>query len=79
VEQGYARVMAGLPDRGYGATEFSGLSECRLSETLAMVTGNCAWLNKSGDVMDRFTIAYTFRRTGDGWRIVVGAIGAVAS
>ena len=75
VEQTYAGIMGELP-RDYTHTEFRGLSERRLGDDLALVTGNGSWKNASNDDIMPFGMTYTLRRTGDSWRIVVVAIHA---
>lgn len=76
VEQTYRRVMADLPARGYVRTEFTPLSERRLSDDLAIVSGEGRWKNAADEDFMRFGMTYTLRRTGETWRIVVGAIHA---
>jgi hypothetical protein len=75
VEQTYARVMADLPPE-YARTEFSSLSEHRLSDDLAMVRGSGAWKNAANEDLMPFGMTYTLRRSGQSWRIVVVAIHA---
>jgi len=75
VEQTYARVMADMP-RDYDRTEFSALSEHRLSDDLAMVSGGGVWKNAANEDLMPFGMTYTLRRTGQTWRIVVAAIHA---
>lgn len=75
VEQTYARVMADMPP-DYVRTEFSPLSEHRLSDDLAMVSGSGAWKNAANEDIMPFGMTYTLRRTGQSWRIVVVAIHA---
>ena len=75
VEQAYARVMADMPP-DYVRTEFSPLSEHRLSDDLAMVSGSGAWKNAANDDLMPFGMTYTLRRSGQTWRIVVAAIHA---
>src|SRR5262245_978687 len=74
VEQAYARIMADMPP-DYARTEFSPLSEHRLSDDLAMVSGGGVWKNAANDLMP-FGMTYTLRRIGQTWRIVVAAIHA---
>jgi ketosteroid isomerase-like protein len=76
VEQTYAGLMADLPARGYARTEFSPLSERRLSDDLAIVSGGGVWKNASDEALMRFGMTYTLRRTGQTWRIVVAAVHA---
>jgi ketosteroid isomerase-like protein len=76
IEQTYARLMADLPARGYARTEFSPLTERRLGDDLALVSGSAAWKNASGEDLMRFGMTYMLRRTGQTWRIVVAAIHA---
>jgi len=75
VEETYARIMGDMP-RDYTRTEFRGLSERRLGDDLALVTGNGSWKNASNDDIMPFGMTYTLRRTADTWRIVVAAIHA---
>jgi hypothetical protein len=75
VEEAYARVMADLPP-DYVRTDFSSLSEQRLSDDLAMVSGGGAWKNAANEDLMPFGMTYTLRRTGQTWRIVVAAIHA---
>lgn len=75
VEQTYARIMGEMP-RDYTRTEFRGLSERRLGDDLALVTGNGSWKNASNDDIMPFGMTYTLRRTAETWRIVVAAIHA---
>jgi ketosteroid isomerase-like protein len=75
VEQAYARVMADMPP-DYDRTEFSPLTEHRLSDDLAMVSGGGVWKNAANDDLMPFGMTYTLRRTGQTWRIVVAAIHA---
>lgn len=76
VEQTYARLMKDLPAQGYARTEFSPLSERRLSDDLALVTGGGVWKNASNEDLMQFGMTYTLRRTGQTWRIVVAAVHA---
>ena len=75
VEQTYARVMADMPP-DYARTEFSPLSEHRLSDDLAMVRGGGVWKNAANEDLMPFGMTYTLRRSGHTWRIVVAAIHA---
>jgi ketosteroid isomerase-like protein len=75
VEQAYARVMADMPP-DYARTEFSPLSEHRLSDDLAMVSGGGVWKNAANEDLMPFGMTYTLRRSGDTWRIVVATIHA---
>jgi ketosteroid isomerase-like protein len=74
VERAYARLMADLPARGYAGTAFSVLTERRLSDDLALVTGAGVWKKASGEEFMPFGLTYTLRRSGSTWRIVVGVI-----
>ena len=75
VEQTYARVMADMPP-DYVRTEFSPLTEHRLSDDLAMVSGSGAWKNAANEDLMPFGMTYTLHRSGQTWRIVVAAIHA---
>jgi len=63
VEQTYARVMADMPP-DYVRTEFSPLSEHRLSDDLAMVSGSGVWKNAANEDLMPFGMTYTLRRSG---------------
>jgi ketosteroid isomerase-like protein len=73
VEQMYTRVMADMPP-DYARTEFSPLSERRLSGDLAMVSGGGVWKNAANEDLMPFGMTYTLRRSGQTWRIVVTVI-----
>jgi ketosteroid isomerase-like protein len=75
VERLYARVMADMPP-DYVRTEFSPLSEHRLSDDLAVVSGSGVWKNAANADLMPFGMTYTLRRSGQTWRIVVAAIHA---
>jgi ketosteroid isomerase-like protein len=75
VEQMYARLMADMPP-GYARTDFSPLSVHLLSDDLAMVSGSGVWKNAANENLRSFGMTYTLRRSGQTWRIVVGAIHA---
>ena len=75
VEQTYGQIMREMP-RDYTRTEFRGLSERRLDDDLALVTGSGSWKNASNEDIMPFGMTYTLRRTANTWRIVVVAIHA---
>jgi ketosteroid isomerase-like protein len=75
VEETYGQIMREMP-RDYTRTEFRGLSERRLGDDLALVTGSGSWKNASNDDIMPFGMTYTLRRTANTWRIVVVAIHA---
>ena len=75
VEQAYARVMADMPPN-YARTEFSPLSEHRLSDELVMVSGGGVWKDAANEDLMPFGMTYTLRRSGQVWRIVVAAVHA---
>jgi hypothetical protein len=75
VEQTYARIMGEMPP-DYTRTEFRGLSERRLGDDLALVTGNGTWKNAANDDIMPFGMTYTLRRTAGAWRIVAAVIHA---
>jgi ketosteroid isomerase-like protein len=75
VEQTYARIMKDMPP-SYARTEFSPLTEHRLSDDLAMVSGGGVWKNTANEDMMPFGMTYTLRRTDQTWRIAVAAIHA---
>src|SRR5262245_25848735 len=76
VAQAYGRLMAELPGLSYSRTEFFEITERRLSDDLALVTGSGVWKTASGDDLphSHFGMSYTLRRAGNTWRIVVAAI-----
>ena len=75
VEEMYGQIMAELPP-DYARTEFSPLTVHRLSDDLVLVSGGGSWKNAANEDLMPFGMTYTLRRTGDTWRIVVGAIHA---
>jgi ketosteroid isomerase-like protein len=78
-EKAYARIMSELPSLGYAGTEFSTITERKLGDDLALVTGGGAWKKASGERFMPFGMTYTLRRSGDAWLIVVAAIHAAHS
>jgi hypothetical protein len=74
VARAYAPVMADASAKGYARTDFFELSERRLSDDLAVVTGSGAWLDRSGRKLSSFGLSYTFRLVDGAWRIVVALI-----
>jgi ketosteroid isomerase-like protein len=75
VEQTYARVMADMPS-DYARTEFAPLTEHRLSDDLALVSGGGTWKNAANEDLMPFGMTYTLRRSNGTWKIVVAAIHA---
>lgn len=75
VEAFYGKVMGDLRTRGYVRTDFGELREQRLDDGLAVVSGPGVWRAADGRALgDRFAMSYTFRRTGEGWRVLVAVI-----
>jgi hypothetical protein len=75
VEQAYTQVMADMPP-DYARTEFSPISEHRLSDDLTMVSGSGVWKNAANEDLRSFGMTFTLRRSGRAWRIVVATIHA---
>jgi ketosteroid isomerase-like protein len=75
VEQVYGKIMSDMP-RDYVRTDFRGLSERRVGDDLALVTGNGSWKNASNDDIMPFGMTYTLKRIDTTWLIVVVAIHA---
>jgi hypothetical protein len=75
-EKAYARIMAELPALGYAGTEFTTITERKLGDDLALVTGGGTWQKTTGERFMPFGMTYTLRRSGDAWLIVVAAIHA---
>jgi ketosteroid isomerase-like protein len=74
VEEVYRGVMRDISARGYARTEFSTLVERRLSNGLAIVSGNGVQKKASGEELQRFGVTYTLKHVTNDWRIVVAAI-----
>jgi ketosteroid isomerase-like protein len=75
VERHYTRVMAGMPP-DFARTEFSPLSEHRLSDDLVMISCRAIWKNAANEDLLAFGMTFTLRRRDDGWRIAVAIIHA---
>jgi len=76
VEQTYAGIMRDMP-RDYVRTEFRNLTERRLGDDVALVTGDGSWKNAANDDIMPFGMTYTLKRIGgDSWRIVAAVIHA---
>jgi ketosteroid isomerase-like protein len=74
VEEVYRGVMRDISAHGYARTEFAGLSERRLAQGLAIVSGNGVQKKASGEVLQPFGVTYTLKHVTHGWRIVVATI-----
>jgi len=74
VEQFLGRVMADLRAQAYAKSEFSGLTEHRLSPDLAIVSGVGIWRKATGEELRRFGLTYTLCRTPPSWQIVLAVI-----
>jgi ketosteroid isomerase-like protein len=75
VEQTYAGIMRDMP-RDYVRTEFRNLTERRLGDDVALVTGDGSWKNAANDDIMPFGMTYTLKRSGDSWLIVSAVIHA---
>jgi ketosteroid isomerase-like protein len=75
VEQTYAGIMREMP-RDYVRTEFRNLTERRLGDDVALVTGDGSWKNAANDDIMPFGMTYTLKRSGDAWLIVAAVIHA---
>jgi ketosteroid isomerase-like protein len=75
VEQTYAGIMRDMP-RDYVRTEFRNLTERRLGDDVALVTGDGSWKNAANDDIMPFGMTYTLKRIGDSWLIVAAVIHA---
>ena len=74
VERMYADVMADAKAKAYERSELYDLMERRLSTDWALITGDCAWIDNSGRVLQRIGLSYTLRRSQGTWRLVVTLI-----
>ncbi|MBX3168469.1 MAG: DUF4440 domain-containing protein [Candidatus Eremiobacteraeota bacterium] len=74
VEEVYRRLMRDLPAQGYARTEFSPLQERGLADDLVTVSGSGAWKKSNGEVIRRFGMTYTLRRSKGVWRVAVALI-----
>lgn len=75
VEQTYAGIMRDMP-RDYVRTEFRNLTERRLGDDVALVTGDGSWKNAANDDIMPFGMTYTLKRIGGSWLIVAAVIHA---
>jgi hypothetical protein len=75
VEQTYATIMRDMP-RDYVRTEFRNLTERRLGDDVALVTGDGSWKNVANDDIMPFGMTYTLKRIGGSWLIVSAVIHA---
>ena len=76
VERAYAEIMAELKGTRYTRTEFSSVTEQRLSEDVVTLDGSGTWVDGAGKPYMPFGFTYTLRRAPDGWQIVVALIHA---
>jgi ketosteroid isomerase-like protein len=75
VEQTYSKIMRDMP-RDYVRTEFRNLTERRLGDDVALVTGDGSWKNAANDDIMPFGMTYTLKRVGNSWLIVAAVIHA---
>jgi ketosteroid isomerase-like protein len=75
VEQTYAAIMRDMPP-DYVRTEFRNLTERRLGDDVALVTGDGSWKNAANDDIMPFGMTYTLKRIGGNWLIVSAVIHA---
>lgn len=74
---GFRKAMAELKRRGFSRSYTESLQVKQLSDMLAIVTGVVIRLKTDDTELERFGLAYTLRKIGDRWKIIVGALYAI--
>lgn len=74
VEALFAQMARGLKARGYARSELTDLRVRQVSETIAFVSVGRVRYKTDGQELERLGETYTFRKTGDEWRIVVATV-----
>jgi hypothetical protein len=70
----FAMVMSSLKQRGYSHGKMPSLSARRLSNNLAIVSGNVIRYKQDHTELERFGLTYTLRKVGEDWKIIIGAL-----
>ncbi|MBI2361429.1 MAG: DUF4440 domain-containing protein [Deltaproteobacteria bacterium] len=74
VEVLVARMMEGLKARGFARSVLRSLHTRKMSDNIALVTVSRVRYKTDGQELERLGETYTFRKTDDGWKIVVATI-----
>jgi|EndMetStandDraft_3_1072993.scaffolds.fasta_scaffold35941_1 ketosteroid isomerase-like protein len=75
VEQTYQQIMHDMP-ADYVRTDFRNLTEHRLGDDIALVSGDGSWKNAANEDIMPFGMTYTLKRSGNTWLIVSAVIHA---
>ena len=70
----FARMSEGLRARRYARSEVTGPHVNQVSEHIAFVSVSRVRYATDGQELERLGETYTFRKTQDGWRIVVATV-----
>ena len=74
VQAFFNRMMDGLKARGYARSEIRSLHAKQVGASIALLSVSRVRYKTNGDELGRLGETYTFRKTDDGWKIVVAAI-----
>jgi SnoaL-like domain len=66
----FAKLMAGLKDRGWARSVTDRLRAWPLAEDLAMILADVTRYKTDGSILERVRACYTLRRDVKGWKIV---------
>lgn len=67
----FTAVFEDLAERGYGSSEAEDVSVTPLGEDRALATVDWVRYTTDGDVLERLETTHLFRRTDDGWKMVL--------
>jgi hypothetical protein len=69
-QRSFAKIMAGLKERGWARSEVNQLKAWALAEDLAMILADVTRYKADGSLLERVRACYTVRRDGKNWKIV---------
>jgi uncharacterized protein (TIGR02246 family) len=71
VERLFTAILEGLHERDYGSSEAAGMEVDVLGPDRARATVEWVRYTTGGEELERLTTTHVFRRTDDGWKMVV--------
>ena len=74
VEALFTHLFEGLKAHNYARSEITDLHVRRMSETIAFLSVSRVRYTRDGHELERLGETYTFRKTDDGWKIVVATM-----
>jgi ketosteroid isomerase-like protein len=74
IEALFARLLEDLKARSYARSEVTDLYVRQMSETIAFLSVSRVRYKTDGQELERLGETYTFRKTPDGWKIVVATM-----